>query len=358
MPADLPIGAILDSDEPARLLAKKLNRHTFWCGQSGSGKTYALGVLLEQVLLHTKLPILVLDPNSDFVKLGSVRDDAAPEGAEIARRTIRVLRPGADRDALKVRFVDMDIRSRAAVLQLDPVLDREEFNMMLRIDAVQIGEIHEPLVDVLRRTDDPQFHNIAMRLENLGVTDWDLWAWGAEDVTDVIDEQSDATVVDLGSFSTPEEQQAAALAALDHLWAHRDQRIGRLVVIDEAHNLCSPTPSTPLERLLTDRIVQIAAEGRKYGIWLLLSTQRPSKVHPNALSQCDNLGLMKMSSARDLAELGDVFGYAPDELLQRSPAFTQGQVLFAGGFAPAPQLVQVAARLTHEGGSDVSVPLR
>ncbi|MET8776363.1 hypothetical protein AB0H49_16015 [Nocardia sp. NPDC050713] len=33
----------------------------------------------------------------------------------------------------------------------------------------------------------------------------------------------------------------------------------------------------------------IAAEGRKYGLWLLLSTQRPSKVHPGILSQCDNL---------------------------------------------------------------------
>ncbi|HWD63162.1 MAG TPA: ATP-binding protein, partial [Humibacter sp.] len=131
-----------------------------------------------------------------------------------------------------------------------------------------------------------------------------------------------------------------------------------LVVIDEAHNLCSPDAATPLERLLTKRIVQIAAEGRKYGIWLLLSTQRPSKLHPNALSQCDNLALMKMSSTRDLEELAQVFGYAPTDLLERSPQFTQGQVLFAGGFAPEPQIVQMGARLTREGGSDVAIPLR
>ena len=40
----------------------RFNRHTFWCGQSGSGKTYALGVVLEQLLLRTELPIAVLDP--------------------------------------------------------------------------------------------------------------------------------------------------------------------------------------------------------------------------------------------------------------------------------------------------------
>ncbi len=360
MPAELTLGTLLDSDAPALLRAPRLNRHTFWCGQSGSGKTYALGVLLEQVLLNTRLPIVVLDPNSDFVKLGSIREDAPADAAsELRDRDVRVLRstPG-DGERLTVRFSDMRVRSRAAVLQLDPVLDAEEFNAMLRADAAQLATLTEPLVDWLRRSDDPGFRGIATRLENLGVVEWDLWAWGGRDVTDIVDERADATVVDLGGFSSPAQMQSAALAVLDHLWERREERIGRLVVIDEAHNLCSPDAATPLERLLTQRIVQIAAEGRKYGIWLLFSTQRPSKLHPNAISQCDNLALMRMSSARDLEELGQILSYAPIDLLQRSPEFTQGQALFAGGFAPAPQLVQVGARLTHEGGIDVPIPLR
>ena len=56
---------------PARLSGASFNRHTFLCGQSGSGKSYALGVLLEQLLIDTDLPLLVLDPNGDFVGLGS-----------------------------------------------------------------------------------------------------------------------------------------------------------------------------------------------------------------------------------------------------------------------------------------------
>ena len=150
-------------------------------------------------------------------------------------------------------------------------------------------------------------HRIANRLENLGITNWGLWARGGRDVKDVLEERADATVVDLGGFETAAEPKAAALAILDHLWDQRATRVGRLIVIDEAHNLCSPDPVSAIDRLLTERIVQVAAEGRKYGLWLLLSTQRPSKVHPDALSQCDNLGLMKMSSPRDLAELGLAF---------------------------------------------------
>ena len=362
MASDLTIGTLLESENaaPARLLAAKLNRHTFWCGQSGSGKTYALGVALEQILLRTRLPVVILDPNSDFVRLGEVHEDApAADAAELATRDIRVRRSttGAG-EPLRATFLAMPLRSRAAILQIDPVLDADDYNTMLRMETdISLVKDHD-LVGFIRSHPDRIRHQLAMRLENLGVTEWKLWAWGQRSVTDDIDDQPDATVVDLGGFATQPESRAAALAVLDHLWDHREQRIGRLIVIDEAHNLCTPDPATPLERLLTERIVQIAAEGRKYGLWLLLSTQRPSKVHPNALSQCDNLALMRMSSPRDLAELSEVFGYAPESLLERSPSFAQGQALFAGGFVDQPSLVQMGARLTHEGGIDVKVPLR
>jgi DNA helicase HerA-like ATPase len=98
-----------------------------------------------------------------------------------------------------------------------------------------------------------------------------------------------------------------------------------LIVIDEAHSICPPDPVTPVEQVLTERVVQIAAEGRKYGLWLLLSTQRPTKIHPNALTQCDNLGLMRMSSPRDLAELSGLFGYAPPECWPRRRTSFRGR---------------------------------
>ena len=50
------------------------NRHTFLCGQSGSGKTCSLGVILEQLLTDTDLRLVILDPNSDFVHLGELGD--------------------------------------------------------------------------------------------------------------------------------------------------------------------------------------------------------------------------------------------------------------------------------------------
>ena len=360
----LEVGSALTSPGgPARLLPHRFNRHTFWCGQSGSGKTYALGVVLEQLIAHTALPIVIFDPNSDFVKLGELNPDASgPTADALAQRDIRVLRArGSGDSALRARFIDMRLPSKAAVLRLDPVADRDEYNRLVHLQDLMRGGELEQLLPMLRQADGGDAdgdHPLAERIENLGVLDWEVWAGGDTAVTQVVAERPDATVLDLGGFSTPEQQLVVALSLLDDLWERREERRPVLLVIDEAHNLASPQLDSALAIAVRERLIQIAAEGRKFGLWLLLSTQRPSKVHPGILSQCDNLALMKMTSPLDLIELGTYFGYAPTALIERSPWFRQGEALFAGGFVPAPSLVKMNARLTPEGGSDVGVPLR
>ena len=360
----LEVGSALTSPGgPARLLPHRFNRHTFWCGQSGSGKTYALGVVLEQLIAHTALPVVIFDPNSDFVKLGELNPDASGPTAEaLAQRDIRVLRargvrtlrtPGAlHRHAPAVEGGRAAARSRRRPRRVQPA--RAPPGPDARRGA-RTAAADAPPGRWRRQT---TTHPLAERIENLGVLDWEVWAGGDTAVTEVVAERPDATVLDLGGFSTPEQQLVVALSLLDDLWERREERRPVLLVIDEAHNLASPQLDSALAIAVRERLIQIAAEGRKFGLWLLLSTQRPSKVHPGILSQCDNLALMKMTSPLDLIELGTYFGYAPTALIERSPWFRQGEALFAGGFVPAPSLVKMNARLTPEGGSDVGVPLR
>lgn len=397
--AHLSIGTLEASPGvPARLLPKRFNRHTFWCGQSGSGKTYALGVVLEELLLHTELPMVVFDPNSDFVRLRELRTPRSAEAVgdgsareALAGRDIRIRRPpgtlaatqarttgtartadttgatgtaasGAAAEAsvgpALVRFTELRMRSKAAVLGIDPLVDREEYNALLHYEGRIASSSPEQIVVDLQTSADPAARALALRIENLRLMDWELWAGDEEAITDTLDRRPDALILDVGGFTYPDEHLVVALAVLDRLWADREQRRPVLIVIDEAHNFAGPEAESPLARAVRDRILQIAAEGRKFGLWLLLSTQRPSKVHPGILSQCDNLALMKMSSPVDLDELASVFGYAPTALLERSPLFRQGEALFAGGFVPAPTIAQMRERLTEEGGADVPVPLR
>ena len=160
-------------------------------------------------------------------------------------------------------------------------------------------------------------------------------------------------MVDLGSLDTPQEQRVVARAVLAALWDSRLARTPTLVVIDEAHNICPAEPHDLMTELSTEQTVQIAAEGRKYGLYLLTSTQRPSKVHEEVVSQCDNLLLMRMNSRADLADLARLFSFVPEGLMAGATSFRMGQALVGGKVMPQPAYVQMGRRVSQEGGADI-----
>ena len=114
-----------------------------------------------------------------------------------------------------------------------------------------------------------------------------------------------------------------------------------LLAIDEAHNVLPATTADPLLRATTEIGTLIAGEGRKFGLHLFVASQRPGKVHPNVLSQCDNLILMRMNGVGDVADLEALFSHVPPMLLRESLTFGLGQALFAGKIAPVPLLTKV-----------------
>jgi DNA helicase HerA-like ATPase len=102
-----------------------------------------------------------------------------------------------------------------------------------------------------------------------------------------------------------------------------------------------------------DLFIRVTGEGRKYGLHLLLATQRPDKLHANVLSQCDNVVLLRVNSAADRAQLQEQFSFAPAGLVELAGRFRQGEALLAGPITPFPLLARFGRRLTPEGGSDV-----
>ena len=133
-------------------------------------------------------------------------------------------------------------------------------------------------------------------------------------------------------------------AVLGSLWSLRRAREPVLVVIDEAHNICAAEPTNAVSTISTERAIQIAAEGRKYGLYLLVSTQRPNKVHENVVSQCDNLLLMRMNSMADVADLSRLFSFVPRGLMAGAPSFGLGQALVTGPHLPAGRRLRADGR--------------
>jgi DNA helicase HerA-like ATPase len=363
----LALGAVQRTPAvPASLHAKGFGRHTFLCGQSGSGKTYTLGVILERLLLETDITIVVADPNSDYVNLGKLRPQEESgldetdyrllyeRFAPIAER-IHVFGDEGSESRLQVKFGRLSIEQQTMVLGIDPIADPDIYNAFIR--TVQgMGGVEYSVDDIITATrssfaDDQR--RLGLRMENLGVDELSIWAGSDEPIAEALPPDSRMAVLDLGSLQSERESSIAAAAVLEGLWANRHARTPMIIVIDEAHNICPQNPSSPHQALATDLVVRIAGEGRKFGLYLLLATQRPEKVHQNVVSQCDNLILMKMNSAADIAQLRETFSYAPHELVEQASGFGLGEGLAAGKIAPDPLLFRTGRRFTVEGGSDV-----
>jgi uncharacterized protein len=354
--AKLQLGTLaLVADAPCTADASGFDRHTFLCGQSGSGKTYSLGVILERLLTETDLRMVVLDPNSDFVRLGQVcmgTDPMLAERYQKAAPGVVVYSAGAPaRTRLRLHAAEIDPAMQAALLRLDPVNDREEYAELAELLASK----NPPALRALTESDHPVTRRLGLRVSSLGVDRFSVWAPGESgSVLDAVrDREIRCVVVDLGSLPTREEQALIAGAVLGDLWRRRQERSPILIVIDEAHNVCPAEPSDQLIAMATEHATRIAAEGRKFGLYLLVSTQRPQKIPENVLSQADNLVLMRLNSLADAAFAQAAFSFVPPSLIERSVTFRQGEGLIAGKISPQPALLRFGARISQEGGADV-----
>ena len=311
--------------------------------------------MLEQLLLETDLRIVILDPNSDCARLGELRDDVPPELAErwsALAPGIRVRSaesPGDER--LRLRFGELGPATQAALLQLDPVADREEYAELRAL----LAESRPESLSELAASDRPEARRLGLRLANLGVEELGVWARAdAGSLLDALDDpEVRCLVVDTGSLPTREEQALVAESVLRGVWERRRERRPVLLVIDEAHNVCPAAPATSLTALATEHAVRIAGEGRKFGIYMLVATQRPQKVHENVISQCDNLVLMRLNSAADAGFVAEMFGFAPPGLIGLATDFRLGEALVAGKLASHPAVLRFGARVAREGGGDV-----
>src|SRR6202023_266903 len=105
-----------------------------------------------------------------------------------------------------------------------------------------------------------------------------------------------------------------------------------LFVCEEAHRYASADRGVgfgPTRRAMS----RIAKEGRKYGVFLGLVTQRPAELDPTILSQCSTLFVMRMANDRDQAILRSAVSDAAANLLDFLPSLGTGEGFAFGGGA-------------------------
>lgn len=341
---------------PCLAEADGFNRHTFLCGQSGSGKTYSLGVILERLLTETDLQLVILDPNSDFVRLGTVRSGTGATLAgryRQAGRGVTILSADAPGGTKAAHPRGRD-RSGGAGGRAPAGPDRGP--RRIRHTGRNTREPGHHCARGAPGSEEPGERRLALRIRNLGVDRFTVSAPGETgSVLDTVhDEGTRCVVIDLGSLPIREEQSLTAAAVLGDLWRRRHERKPVLIVIDEAHNVCPADPPDQLTAQAAEHAIRIAAEGRKFGLYLTVSTQRP----PEDRRERALAGRQPRPHAVELARgygafTQGVFSFVPPSLIDRAVTFHQGEALIAGRISAQPALLRFGARISEEGGSDV-----
>lgn len=123
-----------------------------------------------------------------------------------------------------------------------------------------------------------------------------------------------------------------------------------LLVYEEAHKY---VPNSDLVKYRSSKksIERIAKEGRKYGVTLLLASQRPSEISETIFSQCNNFIAMRLTNPVDQSYVKKLLPDSLGSLIEKMPSLKQGEALLIGESVILPSIVQID-RCTNEPSSN------
>ena len=125
-------------------------------------------------------------------------------------------------------------------------------------------------------------------------------------------------------------------------WTDRSKRRPMAFVCDEAHLYLPKKEGTnPVEQRAVENFEKIAKEGRKYGVALLISSQRPSDVSATILSQCNNVVALRLTNSDDQAAVRRLMPESLEGLMETLPILDVGEALIVGDAVLLPSRIRL-----------------
>jgi uncharacterized protein len=366
---DSTVNACVEVDE-------MLNKHFAVLGSTGVGKSSALAHILTHTLrARPDLRIFLLDAHNEYghafgerayvVNPGNLRlpfwlfnfeeivdvffggrpglqeeIEILSEVIPIAKAGYTQYRAGGDRglkrfDAKSVGYtVDTPVPYRLA--DLLTMIDERMGKLENRSSRMNY---HKLITRIETVSNDPRY---AFMFENANVGG-DTMAEAISQLFRLPADDRTMTIMQLAGF--PAEVGDALVSVLTRLvfefglWS--DGADPLLFVCEEAHRYASADRAagfTPIRRAIS----RIAKEGRKYGVYLGLVTQRPAELDATIISQCGTLFAMRMSNDRDQALLRSAVSDTAADLLSFVSSLGTREALAFGAGVPLPTRVTFA----------------
>ncbi|MBB2971065.1 ATP-binding protein [Mesorhizobium sp. RMAD-H1] len=328
------IGSLTQDDSIPALISVDdlLSRHFAVVGTTGVGKSSAVTLLLRKVVAERPdVRVLILDPHNEFATAfpdhAIVIDPANLDLPfwmfrleEFADVVFRGREPNAgEMDALRDMIQLARERFRMADSQASPLLRRRERdNRAVTADTPIPYRISDLLALINERTgqldgkaERPHLKALKARLESIINDPRFRFMFAASTIADTMRQtisrifrvpQDGRPICVFQLSGLPSEVVNAVASVLCRLAfdlaASSDGNIQTLVVCEEAHRYIPADPDAGFWPT-RQAIARIAKEGRKYGVYLGVITQRPGELDPTILSQCNTVFAMRLGNERD-----------------------------------------------------------
>lgn len=125
-----------------------------------------------------------------------------------------------------------------------------------------------------------------------------------------------------------------------------------LIVVDEAHLFLPNNADSAAQRAFW----RVAKEGRKYGVGLMVVTQRPSDIDVGVLSQCGTFVALRLTNGDDRAAVASAIPDDLSGLAHMLPTLRTGEALVLGEALQVPSRVRIRLAQAKPVGDDPALP--
>lgn len=341
-----------------------VQKHVSVLAKTGSGKSYVVGVLMEE-LIKRGVPIVVIDPHGEHGSLAkpnnSPHDQAARRRFGVTPRNygehIVEYSPDthANPDAAPFVLESRNLEVRDVVELLGGEVTNSQMGILHAAvrDLKAKGKDYDLaiMLDLIRESASNAKWGLVSSIESL--VSLGIFTGNGTPIESLVQPKK-VSIVNLKGVS-PEVQQTVVSITARRLFEAR--KMGKvppfMLVVEECHNFA---PEKGLSTTASGQAMRtIASEGRKFGMGLMVVSQRPAKVDKNVLSQCNTQIILKVTNPNDLKALSSsVEGFSGDseDEIQRLPV---GVAFVSHPRISIPVLVEVRPRETAHGGESVDV---
>jgi len=336
-----------------------VQKHVCILSKTGGGKSYCSGAIIEELMKHN-VTVCVIDPHGEYSSMkhkGAVKKTTRDFGVTPRGYDDKILEfatdPGINRGAKPLKFTLHNLDARE-ILGLTNIKNVRTFLTMLRKAVDILKETKDnftinDIIKVLEQSGEASSGTLISELEYLN--EIDVFAEQGTKIDELI-QKGKCTIINLRG-TPPDIQELIVNRVGNALFELRklDKIPPMMLVVEEAHNFCPQQGQVACSKVFRT----IASEGRKFGLGLMVITQRAAKIDKNVLSQCNTQIILKVTNPNDLSAIAaSIEGLTEgmEEEIQRLPI---GSAIVTGGGVSMPLLVEIRPRESKHGGESIEV---